>query len=82
MTNSPEEVDDLKVFNYLYNAHACLTVEGELTDNCAERTIRHLKLPLEDIDECIATSYEEDGNTTTENDLLRKDRISATDLGV
>ena len=78
-----DESDLHAVFNYMYSVHlGCLEVEKELKDECSESVIDSLELDKEMIWDCIDFSFEEPDNYDTENDLLREDRVSATDLGV
>lgn len=80
MVERPEEDDDHHVFNYLFWTHmVCLEYNKELTDECAQEIFEQLFTPdtIDEIDECVLMSYEEPGDTTSENDLLREDRESA-----
>ena len=71
------------VFNYLFNVHSnCLDNERLLRDSCSESVIDELGLPLDRIYDCMVTSYEVAGDTNSENDLLRKDRVNEADLGI
>ena len=86
IAENPDEADDHDMLNYMWLRHVdCLQHEGELTDQCANKVIKgmsHMPITIEDIDECIALSYEEPEDTRSENDILRQDRVSATEMGI
>lgn len=77
------EWDDHEFFNYLYFIHmVCLKQDMNLTDECADRMMDKVNIPVDIVNKCMEDSFVNISDWQSYNPMLAEDREHINDQGI